>query len=120
MSPRHRSILLVIIAAVVSTLAQFLFKYASKTFSFSLYGTILNIPLIMGFMLYASVAFIFLYALKGGELTVLYPLMATSYIGVAIFSPLLFATDSLNLIKIAGTIVIILGIYFIGKGMDAQ
>jgi len=54
-------------------------------------------------------------AFKGGEVSVLYPIVATSYIWVSLMSAYFFG-DSLTLLRWAGVFVIITGIVFIGVG----
>jgi multidrug transporter EmrE-like cation transporter len=120
MQPRYRSILIVLIASILSATAQILFKTASKSLNYTLGSFVFNIPLIIGFIVYAMVAFLFLIALKNGELTVLYPLLATAYVWVAIASPFFFQTDSLTGLKIVGILTIITGVYCMGRGMQQK
>ena len=117
MEQKYKGILFVTLAALLSATSQLLFKHASSSLTFSLASIVTNIPLIIGFALYGLVALLFVTALKYGELTVLYPLLATTYIWVAIASPLVFPTDSLNPLKIVGILVVIFGVYSISKGM---
>ncbi len=118
MQPKIRGILLVIIAALLSSAAQIMFKFASSKITFSLASFITNVPLIIGFFLYALVALFFILGLKEGELTVLYPILATTYIWTAIASPFFFPSDSLSPLKIIGIIIIITGVYSIARGMQ--
>jgi multidrug transporter EmrE-like cation transporter len=117
MKKAYLSILLVIVAALLSATAQILFKFASGRLEFSFMGLITNVPLLIGLVVYGLVALIFILALKGGELSVLYPLLATAYVWVAIASPILFPEDSLNVFKVIGIAVIIFGVYSIGRGI---
>ena len=55
-------------------------------------------------------------AFKGGELSVLYPIIATSYVWVSIASPFFFETDYMTTSKWIGVFVIIGGISLIGWG----
>src|SRR3989344_1089160 len=105
------SVILVLCASLLLSIAQLLLKKASETFEPSFAG-IIQLPLIAGIALLGVTAVMFIIALKDGELTILYPLMAMSYVWVAIASPLLF-NDSLNGWKIAGIGSIILGVYAI-------
>ena len=118
MYPKNMAILLVIIASFLSAAAQILFKFASAKLEFSFLALITNIELIAGFVAFVIVAFLFIVALKNGELTVLYPLLAAQFIWVAIASPFFFPTDSVNMIKALGIVVIMFGIYAIAKGMQ--
>ena len=120
MDKRYQSILIVLTASILSATAQILFKTASKSIGFTLGSFLFNAPLIIGFIIYAIVAFLFLIALKNGELTVLYPLLATAYVWVAIVSPFFFPTDSLTTLKIIGILTIISGVYCMGRGMQQK
>lgn len=77
-------------------------------------SSILNI--IIGFILYGIGAIILIICLKFGELSVVYPIVATSFIWVNIFSPTFFSTDSMNIMKWLGVLAIIIGVGFIGRG----
>ncbi len=118
MDKHYRSILIVILATLLSATAQILFKTASGKIDFTFTSFLFNIPLIFGFVVYAMVAILFIIALKDGELTVLYPILATAYIWVAIASPFFFPTDSLTVIKIMGILTIIGGVYCMARGLQ--
>jgi drug/metabolite transporter (DMT)-like permease len=57
----------------------------------------------------------FVYALRHGELSILYPLIALGYVWVTITAVLAFH-EHLNPLKIAGLIVIMLGVGVLGWG----
>ncbi len=118
MQKKHFAIVLVIIASLLSATTQILFKFASAKLEFSFVALITNIELIAGFILSVIVAFLFITALKNGELTVLYPLLAAQFVWIALASPLFFPTDSMNIVKASGIAVILFGIYSIAKGME--
>ena len=54
-------------------------------------------------------------ALRGGEVTVLYPIITSSYIWVTLGSSYFFG-ETIGILKIAGISLIILGILFITFG----
>ena len=54
-------------------------------------------------------------ALRGGHLSVLYPIMALAYVWVTILSPMFFQ-DDINASKVIGLTLIIVGVSFIGAG----
>ena len=59
--------------------------------------------------------FLFVIAFKiGGELTILYPIYATTFIWALVIGRLILK-EPLNFYKIAGTLVIIFGIFLIAK-----
>lgn len=110
-----KPVLLVFGASFLLSCAQLLLKKASGSFALTFVG-IFQIELILGIALLGITAVLFVIALRGGELTVLYPLMATSYVWVAIASPIIFPSDSLNTLKMAGIGSIIIGVYSIARG----
>ncbi|MEM4605866.1 MAG: EamA family transporter [Candidatus Pacearchaeota archaeon] len=106
--------LLVLLCAILSSFGQIFFKIASKNFSLTFEGLFLNLHLILGIFFYGTSALLFIYSLKFGELSILYPIIATSYIFVTILS-FVFFKESLNFYKIFGVLAIIFGIWLITK-----
>lgn len=103
------SMLYYLLAALLGAIGQYLFKIGSKTISANLISWILNYRIIMAVILYCTVMFLFIYAFKlGGELTVLYPIYATTFIWAAIIG-VLFLNEIMTVSKISGIILIILG-----------
>jgi multidrug transporter EmrE-like cation transporter len=74
--------------------------------------------LIGGYGCYAVSALLFIIALKHGELSVLYPIIASTYVWVTFLSPMFFPTDSINWLKIAGVLCIVGGVTTIGIGAN--
>lgn len=77
---------LVLFCAFLASLGQLLFKLGSGSVSTSFLSWITNIKLISGMFIYAFSAVLFIIALKHGNLSLLYPVMATSFIWVSILS----------------------------------
>jgi multidrug transporter EmrE-like cation transporter len=102
MNSKNTAIILVLLASILSAAAQILFKFASAKLEFSFIALITNVELILGFLIFIMVAVLFIIALRNGELTVLYPLLAAAFIWVAIASPFFFPSDSINLLKALG------------------
>ena len=101
-------ILIVTVCALLSAVAQLLFKLASRTFSFNP-ASWLNVFLIAGLVLYAVVFFIFVWTLRHGDVSVLYPIMASSYIFVYLLA-LFFLHESITLARVVGVCLIVAGI----------
>ena len=76
---------------------------------------ITNYPLIIGMSLYVIGAFLMIIAFRGGDVTVLYPIIATSYIWVSIIS-IVFLHETMNTFKWAGIFTIIVGIVLVSYG----
>lgn len=90
-------------------------KEGSNRLKFSLKELATNWPLILGVGLYAGSVFFFVPALKGGEVSVLFPIIALSYVWVALFSSL-FLGERMNKHKWAGILLVVLGVALIGLG----
>jgi multidrug transporter EmrE-like cation transporter len=110
------AVYLMICCTIFTSLGQILWKFGINKIDFNYYLTIFNLPFILGFVSY-GVGWIFLMlAFRKGELSVLYPIIATSYIWVSLISPLLFPTDSMTLVKWIGVTIILFGVTMIGIG----
>jgi undecaprenyl phosphate-alpha-L-ara4N flippase subunit ArnE len=103
---------LVLIAAVVGAFGQLNFKLGSEGLPLKIRAFLGNKHLIIGVILYALNTVIFIIALRGGELTVLYPLVATNYIWTVLLAKK-FLNEKINLFKWTGLILIVIGVAFI-------
>ena len=106
---------LIVLTTLLTSSAQLLYKKGSETLEFNLFAILTNYSLLLGLLLYIIGAFLLIIALKGGDLSVLYPIIATSYIWVGIFSYLLF-DEPLNYLRWLGIITIFFGVIFVGIG----
>ena len=106
---------LVIFATVIGSFGPILLKKASKKKLSSIKSLITNYHLFGGFAFYGMGTILFIPALKGGELSVLYPLVSVTYIFVALFSIKLL-NEKMNSLKWIGIVLIIIGVIFIGLG----
>ena len=66
--------------------------------------------------MYAVAAMLMLTAFKHGELSVVYPIIATSYIWVSILSPTFFPADYMSAVKWLGIFFIIIGVTAVSLG----
>ena len=107
------SIVMVLISSIVGALGAIMLKLASNKFGFSLSGTILNKALIGGIVLYGLSTLIFVPALRGGELSVLYPIASTLYIWTALFSAVILS-EKMNKYKWIAILLIVLGVSLVG------
>lgn len=73
------------------------------------------ILIFLGFSLYGLGSLLMIYSFKYGELSILYPVMGTSYIFALIVARIVL-NESITISKILGIFLILLGISFIGKG----
>lgn len=111
----HTAILLVLISSVFTAIGQVFLKTGVDTITTLV--SAFNFFLIIGFILYGAALVLLLKAYKHGELSVLYPVIALSYVWVVLLSNLLLG-ESLNLWKIFGVAVIFVGVTLIGIGRD--
>ena len=107
--------LLVLFTTLLTSSAQLLYKKAVATLTFDIVSIATNKFLIGGMILYAIGGVLMIISFRGGELSVLYPIIATSYIWVSFLS-IYFLNESMNIFKWLGIIAIIAGIVSIGFG----
>ncbi|MBI3026968.1 hypothetical protein HYY70_02550 [Candidatus Woesearchaeota archaeon] len=107
--------LLVLFTTLLTSSAQLLWKKGSATLTFGVASIITNYYLIGGLLLYVVGGALIIIAFRGGEVSVLYPILATSYIWVSLLS-VKFLGEVMNNFKWAGVTTIILGIVLIGYG----
>ena len=112
----HRqSFALVFGCTILGAAAQMLMKKGMMPADPTLLSYLTNIPLIVGYALYGLSALLFTLALRDGELSRLYPVIALTYVWVTILSvPLLHET--INLYKVVGITTIVIGVGVLGKG----
>ena len=109
-----KNYVLVVIATIFTTIAQLSFKLGSESAEY--FGPFpLNATIIAGFFSYGIAALFFLYALRGGELSVLYPIWALSFLWIFLVSALLLK-ESISVINWFGILFIIFGVSLIGRG----
>lgn len=77
---------------------------------------ILTIPsLFFGYTLYGIYTVVLILALRRGELSVLYPVIALTFVWVTIASVLVFH-EQMNAPKLAGIAIIMAGVAVLGRG----
>jgi len=103
------SILLIIIGTLFTSTGQILLKKSSSTLTRSMIINIKNIPLMIGIFVYFISMVFTIYALKMGELSVLSPITALSYIWTVLLSLIIFK-EHINKYKWCGLLLIIIGI----------
>ena len=107
---------LVIIGGLIGGFGPiYLKKGASMIKSGKLDSIYKNKPLIMGILIYGLGTMIFIPALKGGELSVLYPFVGLAYAWVCIYSKFMLK-EEMTLLKWIGIFIILAGVSFMGFG----
>lgn len=74
-----------------------------------------NLPLFAGYALYGMSTVLMVLALRDGELSMLYPIIALTYVWVTLLSYVLLHEPA-NLYKNAGIVTIVLGVAVLGRG----
>lgn len=107
-------ILVVAFCALLGAFGQIFFKLASKDLTFDLTSILTNWKLFVGLALYAIATILFVISLKFGNLSILYPVIATSYIWVAFLATIVLK-ESFPLYKWSGVFLIIIAVYIIAR-----
>lgn len=115
MKTQRSAIILIIVSSLFTAAGQFLLKSGTNKGVENGFAIITNIPLIGGLIFYFIAAILLIYSLKKGELSVLYPIYAISYIWVLLISYFFF-NESINLLKLIGVLLIMIGVSFVGAG----
>ncbi|MGV8140992.1 MAG: hypothetical protein ACP5NW_00970 [Candidatus Woesearchaeota archaeon] len=110
----YRPILLVILCTLFTSSGQIFWKFASGNLN-DFTSIITNVPLIIGFIFYGIGAILLIISLKYGDLSLVYPFIALSFIWVNVASIILF-NEIISVINWAGIISIMLGVSLIGYG----
>ena len=109
------SMIVVVFACMIGSFGALLLKQASAVLSFNIKKIITNGKLVLGVALYGVSTVIFIPALKAGELSVLYPIVSTTYIWTTLLS-LKYLKEKMNFRKWSGITLILIGVAFIGFG----
>jgi len=119
MKTKMWAIVLMFFTTLLTSTAQILYKIGVDSLEFNFISIITNLPIIVGLLIYIVAAALMIIALRGGELSVLYPIIATSYIWVGMLSFYIFH-EALNILRWAGIGTIFIGIAFIGFGSKGE
>lgn len=106
---------IVLSSTLLTSTAQLFYKFGVEKLNFNILSIMTNIYLLMGIALYAIGGILLILSLRGGEVSVLYPIYATSYIWVSFLS-IYFLSEDMNPYKWLGVFTIISGIAMIGYG----
>lgn len=107
--------LLVLSTTLLTSSAQLLWKKGSTTLSLNIFSIITNYYIIGGILLYIVGGTLLILSFRGGEVSTLYPIIATSYIWVSLLSVYVLG-EMMNYYKWIGIAAIITGIALIGFG----
>jgi drug/metabolite transporter (DMT)-like permease len=113
---RRRSILMMLGCTLLGAAGQILMKLGANTLgpSTSPLDMLLTPTIFFGYALYGLMTVLFIFALQHGELSILYPIIALTYVWVAGLS-VVFLNDSLRPVRMVGLLTIILGVAILGR-----
>jgi len=104
---------LILCATFIGAFGALYFKKGACKLEFTVAGVLGNRDLLLGVLFYGGATVLHVFAVRGGPLSVIYPLVSTSYIWVCILSVKKLG-ESMNRLKWAGVGLIILGVSVIG------
>lgn len=122
----NKSVYLVLGCTVFAAAAQVLLKFGAAhpmpavnpsdtatwmPFVLALLG---NLPLLFGYSMSAGTAFLLILGLRDGELSMLYPIIAMTYVWVNLLS-MYFFHEHINLWKGIGIVLVIGGVAMLGR-----
>jgi len=114
-APR-RAVGLVFCCTIFGATAQLLLKTGANQLTHANpLGIITNFALLAGLSLYGISTVLLVLALRDGELSLLYPVIALTYAWVTLLSVVVFH-ERINPIKLGGIAVIIAGVAVLGRG----
>ena len=117
---QRRAILIVIFCTFFTSLGQLFWKAGVRHIDLSRVVTLFNAPFLAGMVAYGVGTVLMLIAFRYGELSILSPIFATSYVWVSLFSPLFYPTDSMNVWKWAGVLTILLAVALLSGGTSSR
>lgn len=111
-----KAIALMIFCTIFTSGGQLFWKTGVGRIDFSNLITLFNWPFILGFFAYGTGALLMILAFRFGELSVLYPIVASSYVWVSLASLWFFPDDRFNVWKLVGVVVILISVSLLGWG----
>lgn len=109
------SVVFFLLAAFFGALGQFLYKSGAERATGGLLSYLLNVRLLGGVACYIAVMVLFVAAFKrGGALTTLYPVYATTFIFAALIALWAYGTP-IKPANVGGMALLIAGMYFLGR-----
>ena len=116
---RRNSFLLVFACTILGSVAQLLIKTGMSPSHFSphLLALLTDVPLIAGYTIYGINTLMMVLALKNGEMSMLYPIIALTYVWTTLASYTLLGEPS-NVYKNVGIVTIVLGVAVMGRRGD--
>jgi len=117
---RKRSVMIVIACTFIGALAQVLIKFGAVHLEHANFVatalSIFTVPsLFAGYCLYGVFAVLLVYALRDAELSIVYPVIALTYVWVSVLSVVIFH-ETMSPLKTVGVGIIVAGVAVLGRG----
>jgi len=109
-----QSMVLVFIASVIGSFGAVFLKLGAANLTGSLWS-FLNWRLALGVALFLGSSAFYALGIKGGQLSVLYPMVSLGYIWTLVWSRIFFQ-ESMTKQKFAGLGLILVGVFLVGLG----
>jgi multidrug transporter EmrE-like cation transporter len=106
------SIGLAIFSSMLAALGQLGLKFGSMKLEKNFASVLKNYALMIGLVLYGLSSVVFIIALRGHELTVLYPIAALNYVWVNLLS-IKYLNEKMNKYKWGAIILLIVGVFLV-------
>jgi drug/metabolite transporter (DMT)-like permease len=107
------SMLLVFVASFIGSIAAVLLKAGANRLKEGWWASAGRLGAGIGLFVLSSVLYV--WGLKDGSLTVLYPMVSLGYVWTLLWSRMFFG-EPFNRPKVAGLALVLLGVFFIGAG----
>ena len=117
MAANFKGIVLVVICSVLAAVAQIFLKLGANEINFNFVEIVTNSYVLLGMLSYFVGMLVLMLALKRGNLNVLYPFVALSYVWVSLMA-IYFLGEKLTLMHWSGILFIVAGVSFIGAGSE--
>ncbi len=115
MNPPAISVFCFLLASVLGAVGQFLYKSGADRATGGLGTYVLNPRILLGVAAYVGVMALFVAAFKrGGSLSVLYPIYATTFIWAALLARAVYGRP-IRPLNVAGMALLVAGMYLMGK-----
>lgn len=109
------SIAMFMVAAMLGALGQYLYKSGADAAGSSVASYLFNPRLLGGVLCYLLVMILFVAGFKrGGAMTVLYPIYASTFIWGAVIGLIAYGTP-IKLVNLAGMLLLVVGIHLMGR-----
>jgi drug/metabolite transporter (DMT)-like permease len=121
---KRRSLILVLFCTFIGAVAQLLIKSGAPRISVqptlwsSAIAILFNVPLMGGLCMYGVSAVLLVLALRHGDLSMIYPVIALTFVWVTILSAVVIG-EAMTAYKIAGIATIVAGVGVLGLGKRA-